>query len=856
MSASKIKVLMQNRPGAFSQRGGDTVLMEKFSEGVRQFGVEVTIDVEGKADPKDFDLVHLFNFALPDYTRSLAERAYNAGTPYVVTTLYEDIPSFHNQSIAVAAHLIDYVQHGQDKTWHKANMVDLAKVAACSFFNNTWTAEHAKMLFSSGAEETRNLQRDYPNSAKIKEIPFGHEVWPNANAETFAKQYSVRDYVFCVGRLESRKNQLMLLKALEDSDITVVLATGGFSYQPTYENAVRNFRRKGRTLILDKLSPEMLASAYAGAKLHCLPSWYELPGLVYLEAAHYGCNVVAGENGTIKDYLGGNIFYCDAGNENSIKNAILAAYYSPLSAGLKELASSFTWSKSCESTYQAYSEIVQQAGRATQTGSESRRASGLSWTAWTNTSAQTATASSTISNAPISAATADINDLLELGETAAKRKDFAQAINLLDQALKQDPRSLRGNRAKGAVLLAQSRHLEALPCFQRAAEIDPSDSKSLSGVGMCKMMEQKPEQAYGYFVKALSNRPLHMVTLLQLIECSYIVGRYEDLEQILAEYTAENPNEMEMLYCHAAALYKLGRTAEARPKLETVLAWNAQHLGASQLKQIIGEEQSKNPQTLSQAAASSTAASSTAFRVPSQSEKTPNSIDTRLSQLEEEKRQKNLEKVLREVKEYTSSAALSVEQRERAQLIEAEALVLSGRLNEAAQIYDQILSLNPNAARAMCGKGALAANRNDWQAAKEFFEKALSVKREYDVALAGIGLCNHRAGNREVAWDFFLRALRSNPENGRALLGLIELSYSLSRFSELEVALKNFLEMHPGDLDFVYSLAGCYYAQGKAREALEEISRITLFKPDHKGALELRDMIQAGVGAPAREMGM
>jgi tetratricopeptide (TPR) repeat protein len=154
------------------------------------------------------------------------------------------------------------------------------------------------------------------------------------------------------------------------------------------------------------------------------------------------------------------------------------------------------------------------------------------------------------------------------------------------------------------------------------------------------------------------------------------------------------------------------------------------------------------------------------------------------------------------------------------------------------------LTRNPSSARALSGKGALAAHEGDWIGARDYFERALRSNSRFDVALAGMGMCATHFGEGERAWDYFIQATRSNPENTRAILGLIELGYPQRRFTEIEVALKAYLELHPADLDFVYSLAGCLYVQGKREEALEAIARIELFEPNHERARELRHTIE------------
>ncbi len=66
----------------------------------------------------------------------------------------------------------------------------------------------------------------------------------------------------------------------------------------------------------------MLPSAYAAAKFHVLPSKFEFPGMVTLEAAATGCSVVSGPYPTIEDCLGDRIYYRDPMSLESIRENV------------------------------------------------------------------------------------------------------------------------------------------------------------------------------------------------------------------------------------------------------------------------------------------------------------------------------------------------------------------------------------------------------------------------------------------------------------------------------------------------------------------------------------------------------
>jgi len=896
-----MRVLIQNRPQTFTLRGGDTVVIEKLQSGLTQRGVEVVVDVDGRENAADYDLVHIFNFATPDITKVFAERAKTAGTPYVVTTLCEDLPLFHYQSHIIANKLAEYVEREQDQVWWKEQRNLFANLPVAPSFNNAWVAENAAALLCNGDAEARVLKRDYPTVRSIVNVPLGHEVGSIGNAERFIQQYGVSDFVFCVGRFESRKNQLMLLKALENSELTVVLASGGFSYQPEYDRAVRNFKRKGKTIVLDRLDPGMLASAYAACKIHVLASWYELPGLVSLEAAAYNKNVVVTRNGTAEDYFKEKAFYCDPASEESIRNAVVAAYYSPIQDGVKELAASYSWSRMVDETIDVYAKV---SGKAISAPIQSPVASGISeHVASAKASAPPTELFDYAENAT------EFQDLLEKGEIAAKNVDFEEAHEFLSKAETLNPNSVRMLKARGAVLLAESKVREAKEYFDRALKITESDPKVLAGRGMCAMMERSVGTAMPYFLKALEIQPDHLVALHQMVECSYSLNTFSELHKVLVRYLSGKPEDSEMRYCFAGCLYKEGQLEHAIEQLDTLLEYRPNHESGRELKEkILGEmkgysseEISSKPKSVSAGTqqspkpiVSGTGISESLLdlsrmvtewkvdtstkapvatshpttiveqplaipteRVPTVGASrieataapvvpiaTTGGTDVIFMEVEDLKRERKFEEASRQLEGILSRSGLSPEQQARAQSTKADILAITGDLVGADMLYDIILREYHDFPRALCGKGALAAEDQRWDEARSYFEKAKALDPKYDVPLAGIAICEMSENRAEEAFALFKEAIRLNPENHRAIVGIIQLGYPLREYGTIEAAINAFLELHPVNIDMMYSLAGVYFAQDRLTDARAEVEKILLFEPQNPRAVELRGMIE------------
>ncbi len=861
-STNGMRVLIQNRGNMLTQRGGDTVVIEKLREGLNSRGIESVLDLEMKEDPRNYDIVHLINFAMPAFLEQAGRRAKDAGTPFVVTTLCEDIPTFHNQSLQAASTLVGYVEGGQDRNWYAQHWVNPTSVPGCEPFQNGWVSQNAACLFANGENEKQVIASTYAGCAPIEVIPVGYDFGQSATPDLFVSEYGVKDFVFCVGRFESRKNQLMLMKAMEDLEMPVVLASGGFSYQPQYDQAIRNFKRKGQTIILERVSAEMLASAYAAAKVHALPSWYELPGLVSMEAAYHGCNVVAADNGTAKNYLGDFAFYCQPGDESSLHNAILAAYYSPARPGFKEHVAQFTWEKATERTVSLYEQVV---GRSA-----------------TTSVAPAVEVAASESMSPRVQDDSEFTELLEQGENAAREREFEKAIQLLDQADAVCPNHPRVYRARGAVAMAAENGTLAEQYFQKAYELDPEDSRILAGLGMSFMMRSGHAEAYDLFVRALERDPYQIVAILQLLDCSYVLGRFHDLERVLTVYLEKNPENLDMQFCHAGCLFRLEKWSEAKSVVEAIQAQDSTHQGAAELLLKIEEEIAKQPQpsmsvesrtaeesinsaiddllTRRKGATSSSPApqlqpveeksgglhadivTEAIDQVVAQRARPFDSMDAKLVELEEMKRRRDYQALLEACDEVLASGSCVNGQFEKASILRAEALALTDHMEEAIGIFEQYVdSGNP---RAICGIGAIAASRDEWQHARACFEQALSIDPEYDVALAGIGVCETQETKYDSAWTYFRKALETNPENTRALLGTVQLGYHLHKLDEVRESLESYLELHPADLDFVYSLAGCLFAQGKLEEARHEVDKITIFQPDNENAKELQKLIQ------------
>jgi len=358
MTSAVKKVLFMNRPNAYSMPGGDTIVMNRLQEQLLNKGIKVDFSSNYNEDVSSYDVVHIFNLTLQDLTDAFAKNAIKNNVPFVVTSLQEDFPLYKNKAEVLVKIFWQYINTGQSKEYFDRALELLKTVPPSPTFTAPYALLNADLIFPCSLTEEKFIKSIYKES-RTSVIHFGSKIINiNVSKDHFCNKFGVEDFVLVVARLEMRKNQLMLLKALEDDDIPIVFADGGFTYSPGYKTLCEQYKRKGKTIFTGRLDDELLISAFKAAKVHCLPSWYELPGLVTIEAARYGCAVVASSWGAISDYLKDKCYYCEPDNYKSIRSAILNAYERGIPQGLKEKAESFTWEKFAENTISKYEEII------------------------------------------------------------------------------------------------------------------------------------------------------------------------------------------------------------------------------------------------------------------------------------------------------------------------------------------------------------------------------------------------------------------------------------------------------------------------------------------------------------------
>ncbi|HEY8597596.1 MAG TPA: glycosyltransferase family 4 protein [Thermomicrobiales bacterium] len=344
-----MRFLVQIRADYRDRPGGDATQAGRTAAELRLLGVEVDLIGGVAPDLAGYDLVHIFNTQVIGEPVRQAMRARGWGLPIVLSPIYWNPLGFRSASRSDAHPIRD--QTTLDRAEQALQRVTLGAAA---------------MLLPNSRAEAAQIRATFPEvTGQVRVVPNAVDtLFAAGDGARFCAQYDLprRGFVLCAGRKEALKNQLGLIRACRDLGLPLVLAGQENAEAAAYIAECRALAAgaPAPVLFLPTLAPAELADAYAAARVHVQPSFYETVGLSSLEAALGGCHVVATRNSGVAEYLGDRAWYCDPTPAEGISGPLAAAWAAPLDDTLgKRVMAAYTWQHAAELTLRAYEEVLQ-----------------------------------------------------------------------------------------------------------------------------------------------------------------------------------------------------------------------------------------------------------------------------------------------------------------------------------------------------------------------------------------------------------------------------------------------------------------------------------------------------------------
>ncbi len=352
------------RSTIYSSPGGDTTQIEMTARYLRLLGVEVKIEIaDEKIDYTSYDLIHFFNIIRPDDILPHI----NQPIPFVVSTIFADFSEYDKKvRRGVAGFIFRLLSREQ---------IEYLKVIARYFMKGD-KIKSTKFLLKGQTKSIKYIVKRsrllLPNShSEYKRIypliQFDHPYRKIVNAidknifdSSVVENSGYKDHVLCVGRIEGRKNQSNLIKAMIGTGIHLtIIGKAALNQTSYYEECKRLALGASNIHFVDYMSHKDLVSIYKAAKVHVLPSWCETTGLSSLEAAAMGCNIVITKKGDTEEYFGDMAYYCEPDDVESICKAVLSAHADPVNSKLQSfILKNYTWEQTALQTLEAYKSVL------------------------------------------------------------------------------------------------------------------------------------------------------------------------------------------------------------------------------------------------------------------------------------------------------------------------------------------------------------------------------------------------------------------------------------------------------------------------------------------------------------------
>jgi glycosyltransferase involved in cell wall biosynthesis len=220
------------------------------------------------------------------------------------------------------------------------------------------------LLLPNSCSEGQLLVNSFKvNPKNIFPTPIGVEIrFAEAKPNRFVDKYGINDFILFVGRIESRKNVLNLIKAFRRTKIENRLVIIGHTSDNRYLEECIKAAKGNKNIIFCGFIPhdsDLLSSAYAAARAMVLPSWYETPGIVALEAGLAGANLAITKIGGTTEYYKDLAFYIDPLRISSIEKALVESQHKEKTLELKKhILNNYTMDKAARRTIEAYKKIL------------------------------------------------------------------------------------------------------------------------------------------------------------------------------------------------------------------------------------------------------------------------------------------------------------------------------------------------------------------------------------------------------------------------------------------------------------------------------------------------------------------
>lgn len=258
-----------------NQTGGVQNRLRKIAMLIQEHGFEIELFNPFSTKLEFGDILHVFKLTLESY--AIIKYAKSKGIKVVMSTI---IPLINHKKLQ----LYNIINFLPIVTSHKLCRIIL---------------ENVDFIITESEQESLFIRKYFKiKTSNILDIPNGTDVDDYRGEDVYGKLRSKSKYILQVGRFDENKNQINVIRAMKDTEITVVFIGGpGEGCETYYNDCITASEGSSNIHFFGWVDNDslLLKSAYAHADTVVVPSYYETFGLSAIEGACRGAKLVLSE---------------------------------------------------------------------------------------------------------------------------------------------------------------------------------------------------------------------------------------------------------------------------------------------------------------------------------------------------------------------------------------------------------------------------------------------------------------------------------------------------------------------------------------------------------------------------------
>jgi tetratricopeptide (TPR) repeat protein len=406
-----------------------------------------------------------------------------------------------------------------------------------------------------------------------------------------------------------------------------------------------------------------------------------------------------------------------------------------------------------------------------------------------------------------------------LGIAFSDEKDYANALQSYQHALKLAPNSIRTRNNLGTLYVAQEKLDLAEKEFAMVLRQEPGNRDANYSLGLVLLAKNLPAQAIPHFQQV---RPLDTATRSNLIRAYLRAGRTAEGLKLATEFSTQSKNDAKSHFALGVLLASEKQYRPAELELEKADALQPETLeilyalGQTYLR--IGDY-AKAELMLNRAVKLKPDSPETLYVLAQAYQKQNRSVDAldllvRAHKLAPENtdiifllaRVSISQNYYEDAIPLLESGVKLAPQRVDFHAALGESYFKTEKTEKAIAEFQKLIDLEPSA-QSYAFMGISYRRLGRFDKAREFFEAGLKRDPHNASCLFNLGYIEERQGHPARAEEFYQQALRSNPDFSEALLQLADLRIAGKRFEEAAVLLRRYVKLSRDPAAGYYKLA-------------------------------------------------